>query len=172
MVRYADDLVILCRPGQGGDLKERLARWLQARGLALNEAKTRVLESREEGFGFLGFSFRWQQSKKGTFYVNTRPGAAAEQALRDRVHELTRRGTTWRDPHSVVREINQTTRGWGQYFGVSHYKHSFVAMNHFITERLRRWLRRKHGTSGMYARWPDSVLVRQYGLYVLPTAMS
>jgi RNA-directed DNA polymerase len=172
MVRYADDLVILCRPGQGREIKERLARWLQARGLTLNETKTKVLQSLQEGFGFLGFSFRWQKSKKGTFYVNTRPSAAAEQALRDRVHELTRRGTTWRDPHSVVREINQTTRGWGQYFGVGHYRRSFGEMNHFITERLRRWLRRKHGTSGMYARWPDPVLVEQYGLYELRTATS
>jgi len=170
MVRYADDLVILCRPGQGQDIKERLARWLQARGLALNEGKTRVVQSLQEGFGFLGFSFRWQKSQKGTFYVNTHPSAAAEQALRDRLCELTRPGTTWRDPHSLVREINQTTRGWGQYFGVGHYKRSFRQMNHFITERLRRWLRRKHGTSGRYARWPDSVLVERYGLYELRTA--
>lgn len=39
MVRYADDLVILCRPGEGKALKERLARWLHSRGLALNEQK-------------------------------------------------------------------------------------------------------------------------------------
>ena len=44
--------------------------------------------------------------------------------------------------------------------------------NDFITERLRRWLRRKYGTSGMYARWPDSVLVERYGLYELRTATS
>ena len=64
MVRYADDLVILCRPGEGRGMKERLARWLKSRGLALNEAKTQVLQSHESGFKFLGFSFRWQQSKK------------------------------------------------------------------------------------------------------------
>ena len=91
MIRYADDLVILCQPGEGGGIKERLARWLQSHGLALNERKTRVLESRENGFEFLGFSFRWQHSKKGTLYVHTEPSPAAEQALRDRVRELTRR---------------------------------------------------------------------------------
>ncbi len=48
MIRYADDLVILCRPGEGRGMKERLARWLQSRGLALNEKKTRVLQSRAE----------------------------------------------------------------------------------------------------------------------------
>src|SRR5215212_10893373 len=40
MVRYADDLVILCRPGEGEAMKDRLARWLRSRGLALNETKT------------------------------------------------------------------------------------------------------------------------------------
>jgi retron-type reverse transcriptase len=30
MIRYADDLVILCHPGEGQGLKERLARWLRA----------------------------------------------------------------------------------------------------------------------------------------------
>ena len=84
MIRYADDLVILCRPGEGRSMKERLARWLQSRGLALNEKKTRVLQSRASGFEFLGFSFRWQQSKKGTPYVHTEPSPAAEQALRDK----------------------------------------------------------------------------------------
>src|SRR4030095_15156219 len=73
MVRYADDLVILCHPGEGLGIKERLARWLRSRGLALNETKTRVLQSRESSFEFLGFSFRWQQSQKGTSYVHMDP---------------------------------------------------------------------------------------------------
>jgi RNA-directed DNA polymerase len=36
LVRYADDFVILCAPGQGKALRERLTRWLNARGLKLN----------------------------------------------------------------------------------------------------------------------------------------
>ena len=71
----------LCRSGEGRGMKERLARWLpfgpeimaegQSRGLALHEAKTRVRPSRASGCKFLGFSFRWQQSKKGTPSVHT-----------------------------------------------------------------------------------------------------
>jgi RNA-directed DNA polymerase len=173
MVRYADDLVILCRPGEGRGMKERLARWLQSRGLALNETKTRVVQSRASGFAFLGFSFRWQQSKKGTPYVHTEPSPAAEQALRDRVREMTRRPTTWRAPGEVVREINQVTRGWGNYFALAHHHQSFGQMNYFIAHRLRQWLWRKHGNaSGKYKRWPDRELVRNYGLYQLPTKLA
>ncbi len=173
MVRYADDLVILCRPGEGRGMKERLARWLKSRGLALNETKTRVVQSRESGFAFLGFSFRWQQSKKGTPYVHTAPSPAAEQALRDRVCEMTRRPTTWKATGVVVREINLVTRGWSNYFALAHHHRSFGQMNHFIAHRLRQWLWRKHGNaSGKYKRWPDRELVQNYGLYHLPTKLA
>ena len=63
LVRYADDLVIGCAPGQGSSLVGRLRRWLEARGLKLNEAKTQRVPSRE-GFQFLGFSVRWQRSRR------------------------------------------------------------------------------------------------------------
>jgi RNA-directed DNA polymerase len=172
MIRYADDLVILCRPGEGRGMKERLARWLQGRGLALNETKTRVLQSCESSFEFLGFSFRWQQSTKGTPYVHTEPSPAAEQALRDRVRELTRRHTTWKATGEVVREINLATRGWSNYFALAHHHRSFRQMNHFIAHRLRQWLWRKHGNpSGKYKRWPDRELFALHALYHLPTTL-
>jgi len=168
MIRYADDLVILCRSGEGQEMKERLARWLQSRGLTLNEAKTRVLQSCESGFKFLGFSFRWQQSKKGTPYVHTEPSPRAEQALRDRVRELTARHTTWRETGEVVRKINQVTRGWGNYFALAHCHRSFGQMNYFVAHRLRQWLWRKYGSPwGKYKRWPGRALFQNYGLYEL-----
>jgi RNA-directed DNA polymerase len=168
MVRYADDLVILCRPGQGEAMKERLALWLQAKGLALNERKSRVVQSRQSGFEFLGFAFRWQKSRKGTQYVNVRPSPAAEQSLRDRLRRMTHYGTTGKDPHGIVREMNQLARGWGHYFAVGQPTRSFRRINRFLTERFRRWLGRKHGSlrSG-YVRWPDDALYEQYGLYEL-----
>jgi RNA-directed DNA polymerase len=173
MIRYADDLVILCRPGEGRGMKERLARWLRSRGLSLNEAKTRVVQSCASGFEFLGFSFRWQQSKKNTPYVHTEPSPAAEQALRDRLRELTRRSTTWRTTGEVVCEINQVTRGWSNYFALGHHHNSFGQMNHFIAHRLRQWLWRKHGNpSGKYKRWPNQELIQTYGLYPLPTKLA
>jgi RNA-directed DNA polymerase len=168
MVRYADDLVILCHPGAGESMKERLARWLQSRGLALNEKKTQVVQSRASGFCFLGFSFCWKQSKKKTPYVHTEPSPAAEQALRDRVRSLTRRHTTWKTMEEVVGEINQVTRGWGNYFALAHYSRSFGAMNWFLAHRLRQWLWRKHGSRfGKYEHWPTDVLLREYGLHPL-----
>ncbi len=113
MIRYADDLVILCRPGEGREFKRRLASWLEARGLMLNESKTRVLNTRKEGFEFLGFAFRWQRSRKGGDYVHTEPSPASRARLREAVRKLTPRKTTWRATPEVVTEVNAVVRGWG-----------------------------------------------------------
>jgi hypothetical protein len=105
--------------------------------------------------------------------VHTEPSPAAERALRNRVRELTRRPTTWRATGEVVREINQGTRGWGNYFALAHHHRSFGQMNHFIAHRLRQWLWRKHGNpSGKYQRWPDRALFATYGLHPLPTTLA
>jgi group II intron reverse transcriptase/maturase len=173
MIRYADDLVILCRCGEGGQFKQRLARWLEARGLALNETKTRVINTREEGFEFLGFAFRWQRSRKGGDYVHTEPSAASRARLRKRMRELTPRKTTWKATPGVVKEINAVVRGWGNYFALGHYGHVFEQTRRFTSHRLRQWLWRKHGNpSGKYKRWPDQRLADEYGLYQLPKAIS
>ena len=53
VVRYADDLVAMCfSRAQAEEVKERLATWLEPRGLAFNEDKTRVVHL-DDGFDFL-----------------------------------------------------------------------------------------------------------------------
>jgi RNA-directed DNA polymerase len=156
--------VIGCPTGQGPALQERLTQWLTAKGLKLNESKTRIVQSRESGFVFLGFAFRWQQSRQGKEDVHGCPSPAAEQALRDRIREMTHYQTTWKATPDLVGEIKQVTRGWAQYFAASHHNRSFRELSHFLTERLRRWLRNKHHTDGMYERWPEAALYETYGL--------
>src|SRR6185437_2407042 len=58
LVRYADDLAVLCASrAQAEQVKARLAGWLEPRGLAFNEAKTKIVHL-SEGFDFLGFNIR------------------------------------------------------------------------------------------------------------------
>ena len=55
LIRYADDFIALCHTRRDAlEIKARLARWLEPRGLAFNEQKTRVV-TLNEGFDFLGF---------------------------------------------------------------------------------------------------------------------
>ena len=170
LIRYADDLVILCEPGQGEGLKGRLSRWLQARGLELNQAKTRLVNSREESFGFLGFSFRWQHSRKGTYYVHAEASKKSQQGYRDRMREILNRSTTWKETPQIIREVNQVARGWGNYFGYANGSEVSKRMNYYLANRLRQWLWKKHGCCpGRYKKWPNRSLHDDYGLYKLPT---
>jgi RNA-directed DNA polymerase len=58
LIRYADDLVALCRSQeQAEQVKARLAEWLAPRGLVFNEDKTRIVNL-DDGFDFLGFTVR------------------------------------------------------------------------------------------------------------------
>lgn len=52
LVRYADDFVLLTRPGQAAGLHERLKVYLERKGLKLNAAKTRLLDARQESLQF------------------------------------------------------------------------------------------------------------------------
>jgi len=173
MVRFADDLVILGAPGQAGQLRERLQRWVQARELNLNQQKTRTVHSRE-GFRFLGFSVRWQRSRRsGRAYAHIEPHAKSQQRLRDNVRRQLNHWTLHRPIAEVILELNRLLRGWSGYF---HYRQStrvFRKIQHWVRDRLRRWLWRKHNRSkALWTDYPNELLHDRYGLWRLPTHVS
>ena len=169
LVRYADDFVILCAPGQGAELVGRLRRWLEARGLKLNEEKTRRVHSRD-GFNFLGFSVRWQRSQvSGRCYAHIEPSAKSRQRLRNKVREQLNHWTLHRRIPEAVADLNKLLRGWGGYF---HYRQStrvFGKTQAWVRDRLRRWLWRKHNrTKALWDDYPNELLHDRYGLWRLP----
>lgn len=173
LVRYADDFVILCEPGQGGELTGRLRRWLKARGLKLNEEKTRKVHSRE-GFNFLGFNVRWQRSRvSGRYYTHIEPSAKSQQRLRDKVREQLNHWTLHRRIPDAMADLNKLLRGWSGYF---HYRQStrvFGKTQHWVRDRLRRWLWRKHDcTKALWSDYPNELLHDRYGLWRLPMRVS
>lgn len=173
LVRYADDFVILCRPGQGTELLQRLRRWLAARGLELNEKKTRRTDSRE-GFQFLGFALRWQRSRRsGRWYASVEPSAKSQQRFRGAVRGHLNHWTLHRRIPEVIAELNRTLRGWSGYF---HYRQStrvFGKLRWWMHDRMRRWLWRKHRrTRALWRDYPDELLYGRYGLWQLPRHVS
>ena len=104
MVRYADDFVILSRPGKGEELMARLKRWLERGGLVLNEKKTRLVDIRQEGIKFLGFALAWRRGRSGRSYPHVEPHPKSLKKLRDGLGEKLNRGTLRRPAQEVVRE--------------------------------------------------------------------
>jgi group II intron reverse transcriptase/maturase len=169
LVRYADDFVILCAPGQGQALRERLVRWLAPRGLKLNPEKSRVADSRE-GFNFLGFTVRWQRSRKGKGYGHVEPSAQSAKRLREAVREKLNHWTLGQRTPDAIAGVNRLLRGWSGYF---HYRHSTRVMSKlqwYVRCRVRRWLWRKHRCKrGLWSGYPDESLHQRYGLWPMPT---
>jgi len=169
LVRYADDFVILCATGQGEALRQRLTRWLAARGLKLNEEKTRLVDSRNS-FDFLGFRLRWQPSRvSGKWYAQVEASPRSQQRLREAVRGKLNHWTLGKRIPEGVTGLNRLLRGWSGYF---HYRHSSRVMsklNGQVRDRMKRWLWRKHGKKrALGSDYPDERLQAQYGLWSLP----
>lgn len=85
---HADDFVLLCRPGSGGAMLERLRKYVQAKRLTLNEAKTRLVNFQQDAFRFLGFDFAWRRSPRtGNRFVHVEPSPKARLHLRDAIRD-------------------------------------------------------------------------------------
>ena len=69
----------------------------------------------------------------------------------------------------VVEELNEGLRGWANYFKLGPVSKAYRAIDAYTTQRLRRWLCRKHkvGSSG-YTQYPDAYLTQTLGLVRLP----
>lgn len=170
MVRYADDFVIMARPGQGKGLQERLQSWLERRGLVLNKEKTRLVDIRQEGIKFLGFALAWRKSKRGLKYVHVEPHPRSLQKLRDKLREKLNHSTLWRSAEEVIPEINRQLKGWKQYFYYGNSTRVFDRVQHYVENRIRRWWWRKHGCQReLWKELSRQDLYELWGLYRLPT---
>jgi len=172
IVRYADDLVILCV----GDISQPMSvlRYvLDLLDLQLNETKTSIVNAYKESFDFLGFSFCLRRSRNsGKLYPHVEPSAKSVKRVKDRVKILTDRKRTSIPLPDLVAEVNMSLRGWSSYF---HYRNStkvFGNVKWHVEERMRTHLRRRfkiYSRAQAYHRLPTSKLYNGYGLFKLPT---
>jgi group II intron reverse transcriptase/maturase len=170
MVRYADDLVILCGPGRGERTREQLAKWLEERGLSLNAVKTRIVDFCKEGFVFLGFALQRRKSLQGQRpYVHVEPSAKSRQSFRDKLRDELHSWSLWRDAREVAARVNRIQRGWAAYF---HYRNSsrvLGRLKEWSYNRYRRWVWRKHSCRrSLWKDYPNEKLENIYGLWSLP----
>jgi RNA-directed DNA polymerase len=114
LVRYADDLVVVCRTRQQCEEAERQIRAILVRlGLELHPDKTRRVDlyDGKQGFDFLGC------------HLQKRLSGAIWERERKRVYFLHR--------------LNPILDGWGRYFGTGNAARCFNQIDSYVYERLR-----------------------------------
>jgi group II intron reverse transcriptase/maturase len=168
-VSYADDFVIMLRPGRGRAAMHQLKQVCQRLSLELSVEKTRTVDGRSESFKFLGFDIRKKRYPSGKAGPCVSPTAKAEQHLRDSVREILNRRMCWRPVPQVVQETNATVRGWVQYFRYGQCYGTMRRAKFFTEQRLRKWLTRRRQKRGQgYTEYPTACLYRTFGLYAVP----
>jgi len=172
LVRYADDLVVLCAREVEPSMKV-LRDLLGTLGLRLNEEKTRDVNAWKERFDFLGFSFGLRTGRhRGKVYPHVEPSRQSIQRVKTRVTRMTARGRTPIPLPHVVDTLNQYVRGWAGYF---HFRNSSTVLGRVkwhVEERRRTHLRKRHKLKSRaegYAQFPTHRLYARYGLFKLPT---
>ena len=173
IVRYADDIVILCRRGKSEQAMTVLRQILERLKLTLNESKTKIVNAHKEKFYFLGFSI-WmaESSKSGNLYPHVQPSKKALKAIKDRVTVITHRKMTAKPLEKIMTEVNATVRGWVGYFHFKNCSKVLTNLKEHVEGRLQTHLRKRHkikdrGTGGI--KFSSQKLYGKYGLYKVPT---
>jgi RNA-directed DNA polymerase len=143
VVSYADDFVILSR-SKAAEALVWTRRAMAAIGLTLNETKTCTRNAREEHFDFLGYTFGPERYRKdGHWYLAAKPSKKSVQRLKGKVRSLLRPGNQGTRT-VVVRDLNRLLRGWSNYFSYGTRLHAYRAVDNYVYERVRHFLRRRH----------------------------
>jgi RNA-directed DNA polymerase len=181
LVRYADDVVVMCRSrAEAQRALEALREILSELGLTLKDAKTRIVELREggEGLDFLGFHHRWVRgdtpASRHLCFLARWPSRQAMRHARERIHELTDRRRLRLPVEEVVQDVNGFLRGWAGYFRYGNSAVAFDKITFHAFVRLAGFIAKRHKRSGRYGWWalhqsPDRMgLINLGGTIVAP----
>jgi RNA-directed DNA polymerase len=161
LVRYADDLVVMCRSrSQAEQALERLTALLAGLGLEPKAAKTRIVQLEEGGggFDFLGFHHRLVRSKgttgkRGVVFLARWPADKAMQYARDRIRQITDRSRLLLAPEQIVADLNRFLGGWAAHFRFGNSAARFDKISEYARMRLERFISKRHRRSLAFGRW-------------------
>jgi RNA-directed DNA polymerase len=180
LVRFADDLLALCRTWEEAEAALAALRLILAElGLELKDAKTRIvhLEEGGEGVDFLGFHHRWVRARgaRHVCFLARWPSRKGMQHARDRVREITDRRWLLRPVEDTVQELNGFLRGWAGYFRYGNSAHQFDKISYYAANRLAGHVAKRHkrgrgyGWSVLAFQSPDRLgLIDLNGTVVAP----
>lgn len=145
-VRFADDFCIYVRSKRAGHrVLESITKFLEKDlRLTVNQKKSKV--GSPTRLKFLGFCIH--SYSKG---VGCRPHLKAKKKFKSKLKDLTKRNRAG-NFHEIVKEINQVTVGWINYYGVGLMKSFIQSVAQWLHHRLRQlvWKRWKKISTKYY----------------------
>ena len=118
--------------------------------LTLNAKKTSMRNARQERFDFLGYTFGPHINPRdgGRYigYIGYSPSQESVSRIKQKVGELLdrRNGAPWEE---VRQKLNRKLQGWRQYFSVGSTSKAYRAVDEYVYDRVRNFLRRRHQVS-------------------------
>jgi len=163
LVRYADDLVILCATRTEAEAAYGVLKaWVETQGISLHSEKTRIVNMNEPGagFDFLGYHFAHTQQGRLTRWPRHKSMAKLKERLRGLTHRANGRSL-----EEIIRIINRVTCGWYRYFQHSN-RQTFRELDGWIRGRLRAILRKRahlrgRGRGRDHQRWNNAFFAEQ-----------
>jgi len=171
MVRYADDMVVMCRDAETATKAlAEVSTWMAQAGLVLHPEKTKIVDMTpvKSHFDFLGY--RFYRNSKGAISQFVRP--KSQQKLRARLKPLTRR-CNGKSIQELLTIINPILRGWYGYFKRASLN-TLIETDGWVRERLRGILRQREKKKGRpgwndHKKWPNRYF-HNLGLFSLERA--
>lgn len=172
LVRYADDMVILCPNAEAAQTVMRMLReWSAQAGLTLHPEKTKIVDMGQPKahFDFLGYRF-WRGKTSGSIRRFIRP--KSEKKLREAIKPITKRANG-HSLEAIVVKLRPKLQGFFNYF--KHVEAGVLNQTDgWVRGRLRSILRKRAGLKGRgrgldHHRWPNRYFT-QLGLFNLEEA--
>jgi len=164
IVNYADDFVILSR-GKAAEALNWTRQVVTRMGVTLNDAKTCIKQAREESFNFLGYTFGPHRYKKdGHWYLGASPSKKAVARIKQKVgdHLIPSNTGPWEE---VRNRLNQILRGWSAYFSYGTRTVAYRAVDNYVYESVRHFLRRRHAVQSRGTTcFSDAVVFDELGV--------
>lgn len=173
LVRYADDLVILCKTKEQAlksiDVLKAVFGKLE---LQMNTTKSKLINlwDDKEGFDFLGMHHRKiPKQVKGVdrHILRSYPSKKAMKKMKEKVKEVTEpRNRLFWTMNKMVEELNPKIQGWRNYYAMDSFADLFLnKIDWYIRKRLmlfwnkKRNRRKKHSNSRL-----AGIVAQQSGL--------
>jgi len=166
VIRFADDLRILCR-SKSSEYMKQLTEIIKWHGLKINTEKSQVVHARN-GFDFLGQHFRLKPSRKwkGWLFCYRWPSRKAVKSIKEKIRNAIGQDDIY-SLQTKLDVLNPILRGWCEYHRYSNAHKHFKAVDSFVYFKLVSFIRRKHRWRGSgYRKAPQSFL-EKLGLYHL-----